>query len=184
MNIAQFSKSFGAALAQTRFEMGMSQAQLAKLTGRTQQGVAKWEAGESLPTRKSLSRMVLHLGLFWVGKIDLPAADEFSMAKDRASILAAALVRHMRSLADSAMDENGESPALNNQSMQASFPATQDALLTQRMLLNAQYIHGMLGIELARQIHEPQPVQIDLKGLLQISENMIRDIRSLAQHQT
>lgn len=51
-------KAFAAALTAAREAAGLTQLELGEKVGRTQQAVAKWENGESMPTRRSMGQLI------------------------------------------------------------------------------------------------------------------------------
>lgn len=78
-------KKLPAALTAAREAAGLTQKELGDRIGKTQQAVAKWENGESNPTRRSMGRLLEVLpDLVQLGLPSLePAKREFAMDRDR-----------------------------------------------------------------------------------------------------
>lgn len=66
-------KQFPAALTAAREAAGLTQKELADRVGKTQQAVAKWENGESNPTRRSMGKLIAVLPE--LAKLNLPTME-------------------------------------------------------------------------------------------------------------
>lgn len=73
-------REFPAALAAAREAAGLTQEELARRVGRTQQAVAKWESGESMPTRRSVTTLVQVLPE--LARLGMPMLDSTVQARD------------------------------------------------------------------------------------------------------
>ena len=70
-----FMRSFADAFVQMRRSMKLTQLEISKVLGVTQQAIAKWEAAEALPSRRSLIEITRLAGPFWVGRVKIPSPE-------------------------------------------------------------------------------------------------------------